>query len=107
MALKRAGQDGLAGEVLEPIDREMDIIENDSYHKLLLVFKGDFDEKSLLDKTSTPLDNATIGYGLGNWHYINGRTQRAESIFRDVYDSSNWAAFGYIAAEADLSRLFK
>lgn len=106
MALKRAGKDGLAGEVLEPIEHEMDIIENDSYHKLLLVFKGDFDEKSLLDESSTPLDNATIGYGLGNWHYVNGRTQHAESIFRDVYRGSNWAAFGYIAAEVDLARLF-
>lgn len=105
MALKRAGKDGLAGEVLQPIEREMDIIENDSYHKLLLVFKGDFDEKSLLDESSTPLDNATIGYGLGNWHYINGRTQHAESLFRDVYEGSNWAAFGYIAAEVDLARL--
>ena len=105
MALKRAGNDGLAGEVLEPIEGEMDIIENDSYHKLLLVFKGDFDEKSLMDGSSTPLDNATIGYGLGNWHYVNGRTQRAEEIFRDVYQGSNWAAFGYIAAEVDLARL--
>lgn len=106
MALKRAGNDGLAGEVLEPIEREMDIIENDSYHKLLLVFKGDFDEKSLMNDSSTPLGNATVGYGLGNWHYVNGRTQHAEEIFRDVYEGSNWAAFGYIAAEVDLKRLF-
>lgn len=105
MTLKRAGHDGLAGEMLEPISQNMDLLENESYLKLLLVFKGDFNEKSLLDNASTPLDNATIGYGLGNWHYVNGRTDRARSIFRDVYNSSNWAAFGYIAAEVDLARL--
>ena len=105
MTLKRAGHDGLAGEVLEPINQNMDLLENESYLKLLLVFKGDFDEKSLLDNASTPLDNATIGYGLGNWHYVNGRTDRAQTIFQDVYEGSNWAAFGYIAAEVDLARL--
>lgn len=104
MTLKRAGHDGLAGEVLTPIRQDMDLLENESYHRLLLVFKGDFDEKSLLDNASTPLDNATIGYGIGNWHYVNGRTERAEEIFRDVYRGSNWAAFGYIAAEVDLAR---
>ena len=105
MTLKRSGNDGLAGQVLEPVVQEMDLIENESYHKLLLVFKGNFDEKSLLDNAETPLDNATIGYGLGNWHYVNGRTGRAEEIFRDVYAGSSWAAFGYIAAEVDLAKL--
>lgn len=105
MTLKRAGNDGLAGEVLELIETEMDLIENVSYHKLLMVFKGVFDEKSLLDDATTPLDNATIGYGIGNWHYVNGREERAKEIFSDVYEGSNWAAFGYIAAETDLARI--
>jgi len=106
MTLKRAGKDGMAGEVLEPIRQDMDLLENESYLKLLLVFKGDFDEKSLLDNTATPLDNATVGYGIGNWHYVNGRNARAEEIFREVYQGTNWAAFGYIAAEVDLAKLF-
>lgn len=105
MTLKRAGNDGLAGEILEPIDQDMDLIENESYQKLLLVFKGSFDEKSLLDSARTSLENATIGYGLGNWHYVNGRTHRAEEVYHDVYQQGNWAAFGYIAAEVDLARL--
>lgn len=105
MTLKREGKDGMAGAVLEPIQENMDLIENESYHKLLLVFKGVFDEKSLMDDSATPLDNATLGYGLGNWHYVNGRTERAREIFREVYQGSSWAAFGYIAAETDLTRL--
>lgn len=107
MSLRRAGRDLEAGELLEPIEQEMDIIENDSYHKLLMVFKGDFEEKSLLNDSETPLDNAPIGYGLGNWHYINGREDRAEELFRQVYSGDQWNAFGYIAAETDLQRLFE
>ncbi len=104
MSLRRNGQDEFAGKIIEPIDKEMDIIENDSYHKLLLVFKGDFTEEMLLNQNSDELTNATIGYGLGNWHYINGRTERAKSIWRGVYDGGNWAAFGYIASEAELAK---
>lgn len=107
MSMRRAGKDLNAGNLLEPIKQDMDIIENESYHKLLLVFKGVFEEKSLLDDTETPLDNATIGYGLGNWHYINGREDRAEELFRKVYEGNQWNAFGYIAAETDLARLFE
>lgn len=106
MSLRRAGMDLQAGTVLEPIREQMDIIENQTYHKLLQVFKGNFEEKVLLDDIESSLDNATVGYGLGNWHYINGRPERAEQLFRDVYAGSSWAAFGYIAAETDLARLF-
>lgn len=105
MSMRRTGMDLQAGNTLEPIEEEMDIIENESYHKLLMVFKGVFEEKSLLNDTETPLDNATIGYGLGNWHFINGREERAKELFQKVYKSDQWNAFGYIAAETDLSRI--
>jgi tetratricopeptide (TPR) repeat protein len=105
MSMRRAGMDLQAGKVLEPITENMDIIENESYHKLLLVFKGDFEERSLLNDSETPLDNATIGYGLGNWHFINGRKERAQDLFQKVYDGEQWAAFGYIAAETDLDSI--
>lgn len=105
MSTRRAGMDLEAGNLLETIKQEMDIIENESYHKLLLVFKGVFEEKSLLNDTETLLNNATIGYGLGNWHYINGRETRAEELFRNVYEGDQWNAFGYIGAETDLNRL--
>ena len=106
MSMRRAGMDIPAGDVLEKITGQMNIIENESYHKLLMVFKGDFEERSLLDDSKTPLNNATIGYGLGNWHYINGREDRAQDLFQKVYNAEGWNAFGYIAAETDLERLF-
>lgn len=105
MSLKRAGLDGLAGEVLEPIEVNMDLIENESYHKLLLVFKGVFDERTLLEEQENELNIATVGYGLGNWHYVNGREDHARQLYRRVYEDGSWPAFGYIAAETDLARL--
>lgn len=103
MTLKRAGQDELAGKIIEPVHEDMDVIENDSYLKLLLVFKGDFNPDLLLDENSDALSNATVGYGIGNWHYINGRKARAQSIWQQVYDAGNWASFGFIASEVELA----
>lgn len=104
MALRRDGRDGLAGEVLDPINEEMNIIENGSYHKLLLVFNGSFDEKTLAQNGQSELEDATLGYGLGNWHYINGRTEKAFEIWQQVYDNGSWPAFGFIAAEMELAK---
>jgi tetratricopeptide (TPR) repeat protein len=103
MTLKRDGQDEFAGTIIEPIETEMDIIENDSYHKLLLVFKGEFNPELILDAETDPLNNATLGYGIGNWHFINGRVERANEIWTSVYEAGNWASFGYIASEAELA----
>ncbi len=103
MTLKRSGQDELAGKIIEPIHPDMDIIENDSYLKLLLVFKAEFDPEFILNEDSDALSSATTGYGIGNWHYINGRKERAMEIWRQVYEGSSWASFGYIASEAELA----
>lgn len=104
MSLRRDGQDEFAGKVIDPVRSEMNIIENDSYHKLLLVFKGEFDPNALLDTETDALSNATAGYGIGNWHYINGRKDRAMEIWQNVYDAGNWSAFGFIASEAELAK---
>lgn len=104
MAERRNGNDEIAGTLLESIHTAMDIIENEAYHQLLLVFKGLFDANRLMEATQDALQNATVGYGIGNWHYINGRTGRAIRIWEDILETGNWPAFGFIAAEAELVR---
>ncbi|HET8864898.1 MAG TPA: tetratricopeptide repeat protein [Gracilimonas sp.] len=104
MAMRKAGHDVEAGKVLEQVSPEMELIENTSYHELLMVFKGVFTENQILDNDNSELDNSTLGYGLGFWHDINGRDERANEIWQQVYDSNNWAAFGYIASEAELAK---
>lgn len=105
MALKRSGNDLKAGEIIEPVSAEIQLIENEAYLNLILVFKGVFDANRLMETSEDALENATLGYGIGNWHYINGREERAISIWENVYNTEQWAAFGYIASEAELARL--
>ena len=45
-----------------------------------------------------------FSYGVANWHYYNGRRERAEEMFRRILEGSGWAGFGYIAAEAEIAR---
>lgn len=106
MILRRLGRTGEAQELLGPIRTDMEVIENRAYHWLTLMYKGEISPESLMGlATDQDLDPATLGYGLGNWHLYNGRRTEAVSAFRQVLASGQWAAFGYIAAEADLKRL--
>jgi tetratricopeptide (TPR) repeat protein len=103
MSLRKLGRDDAAGRLLDQVSPDLTIIENDSYLNLLLVFKGEFDADHLLNGDGDQLTNATVGYGIGFWHDINGRHDRANQIWQDVYDAGNWTAFGYIASEVELA----
>lgn len=106
MTLRRLGQKEEASKVLQPITKEMNVLENHAYHKRLLMYKGELPVDSLLNATNaTDLDIATQGYGVGNWYLFNGQPQRAKEMFEKVLTGNYWAAFGYIAAEADLRRM--
>ncbi len=109
LSLLRAGQASDAQAVLQSISSEMDIIENDSYWKLLLVFKGELDPQTLQPgegvANDATIDLATIGYGLGVRDLIHGDKSAAEARFREIIADTNWAAFGHIAAEAELARM--
>lgn len=105
MTLRRLNRNEQAAQLLDPIHADLDIIENQSYHRLLLFYKGEISQDSLLNQSESALDNATVGYGVGNWYYYNGDRDEAERIFRQVVQGSQWAAFGYIAAEAELWRM--
>lgn len=104
MTLRRLGRAAEAEAVLAPISRDMDIIENDAYHRLLLLYKKELPPDSLAPSGTDALLDASVGYGLGNWHLYNGRRDEAMSVFRRVLAGGNWPAFGYIAAEAELAR---
>lgn len=105
MTLRRLGRDNEARAVLEPIKREMRILENAAYHRRLLMYKSELPLDSLLTAHEDAVQIATYGYGIGNWHLYNGRRAQAVESFRRILDQPNWAAFGYIAAEAELARM--
>ncbi|MGH7446528.1 MAG: hypothetical protein ACRELT_03145, partial [Longimicrobiales bacterium] len=83
---------------------DMRILENDAYHRRLLMYKGVLPLDSVMPPdTQDPVQLATYGYGIANWHLYNGNRYDAEVLFRRILDVPNWAAFGYIAAEAELA----
>ena len=108
MSLRRLGRDREAADVLVPITRQMNVIENDTYHRLLLMYKGVMPQDSVLVVApggEMSVTDATAAYGVGNWHLYNGRQAEAERIFRRIIAGGQWGAFGYITAEADLARM--
>ena len=104
MTLRRMGRDAEARKVLEPVTEKMDIIENKSYHRLMLLYKGVLKPEDLLGNAGEGVDVPTIGYGVANWHFYNGRKAEAIALWKKIVQGEQWGAFGYIAAEADLHR---
>jgi len=102
LALRRAGRSGDAAAVLAPVRADLDIIENRSYHRLLLVFKGALRSDSVM--LAEGLDGATTNYGLGAWQLAEGNEAQAQYFFRRAMSGGQWPSFGYLAAEADLAR---
>ncbi len=105
MALRRLGRDDEAAEVLERITADMDVIENTSYHQLLLMYKGEIDADELWNPEEDDPSGVATAYGVAAWHLYNGRAEQAEDMFRRILEGSGWAGFGYIAAEAEIARL--
>jgi hypothetical protein len=50
------------------------------------------------------LDFATAGYGIATWHLYNGREAEARALYERILQGGQWAAFGYLAAEAEVAR---
>jgi len=107
MALRRSGKHSEGKKLLTPFDSKFEVIENDDYLKLLRLYRGDLKADDLAetlgDKAAT-LGSASLGYGIGNWYYYIGETEKSFKIFERITAGDQWASFGYIAAETDLAR---
>ncbi len=107
MSLRRLGKEKEAQALLAQFRKDMNVIENQSYHQLMMLYKGELPVDSVL-APSAPIvgsGKAAVAYGVGNWHLYNGRQAEAESVFRRIIGSREWASFGYIAAESELARM--
>ncbi len=105
ISLMRLDREAEAAAVLAPIEPDMDILENGSYHRRLLMYKGELQPEAVLGTSGDDeLTVATQGFGVGNYLRERGDTAQAQQLFSQVVDGAYWAAFGYIAAEVELAR---
>jgi tetratricopeptide (TPR) repeat protein len=104
LSRKRSGDHPGAAAALRDIRLDMDIIENHSYHRLLLCFKGDLKPEEV-GQTGNPAGDTGIAYGLAVRKLLIGDTAAARADFDRIIATDNWPAFGYIAAEADRARM--
>ncbi len=88
--------------------RNMRIIENQPYHRLMLLYKGVLPPDSVLTASPTgelSVEDASAAYGVANWHWYNGRRAEAQALWTRIVAGGQWGAFGTIAAEVELSRI--
>lgn len=105
--MRRLGLDERADGLLATIHEGMDIIESTSYLDVLLLHAGERTPEDLLGPSGADatLASTTTAYGVGMWHWLSGREDEARRIWREALTNANqWAAFGYLAAEAEIAR---
>jgi hypothetical protein len=106
--LRRLNKEKKAASLLSIISPDMDIIENNDYLQILLLYNqrtSIADPIRYLRSEKQGLGLASFGYGLGNYLLLNGETEKANKVYRLITDSNQWSSFGYIAAEAELMRM--
>lgn len=103
MIKRRMGDEKGAAKVLDIITADMNVIENFSYHRLCLFYKGEMTVQELIGDNEDNPSGASAVYGLANWYYYTGEEEKATQHLEALLASSSWAAFGFIAAEADLA----
>jgi len=105
MIQNRMGRPDAAQNYLRNIKQGMNVIENDSYYKACLFYKGELELEDVYNPTAegTPT-NSALKYAVGNWYWYNGKPDQAKGIYNEILSGKDWASFGYIAAETDLAK---
>ncbi len=95
-----------AKHVLDEINKDMKILENHTYHKLDLFYKGELSEAEISEGIDLEDSaDAATAYGLANWYFYNGDEAKAKEMMQKMLKAKSWGSFGYIAAEADLAAM--
>lgn len=99
----RSGDAAGAAASLRDIRTGMDVMENHSYYRLLLCYRGDLKPDEIIEGPD-PYSNIGLAYGLAVRKLLQGDAAAAKADFERILATDNWIAFGYIAAEAELAR---
>jgi len=99
MINRRLGKIGEANTVVNKVHKDMDIIENMSYHQSCLFYKGELQESEM------KMDEVAL-YTLANWYvYDKNDTLKAIKYYENLLEKGNPYSFAYIAGESDWNRL--
>lgn len=104
--LRRLNSEKEAAELLQTISKDMKLIENEGYLTILLLYKGEQDAGVLYQQLmgdQNTLNNATLGFGLGNYYLLSGQTAKGKSVLNAVVLGNQWGSFAYMASEKTLS----
>ena len=119
-ALRRAGRDEEAFRLLESVTEGLSLTDpgpdeyqgsiikpdsNEHYYRTLLFYKGLLTEAEILDKEDLGGQWSTVAYGVAVYHLVEGETERAVTLLREISSEPHWARLGHVAAETDLIRL--
>jgi len=106
LTAKRTGDSAAVARLLAGVDADADLLENENYRRLLVYFRGDLPAHGLLPADSlSSLNDVTTAYGLAAWRMFGGNAGGAMPLFHRILAArSQWPAFGYIAAEAELAQ---
>jgi len=107
MTLRRSGKAKEAKRLLDSLPKDLDVIENEDYLKLIKLNRGEERPENLLSTIkgdANTLASASLGYGIGNYFLYNGDRDKAIAIFGKIVAGDQWSSFGYIAAEVELKK---
>jgi tetratricopeptide (TPR) repeat protein len=106
LTLRYQQKDKAAAKLLNTITPNMPLIENEDYYALLQLFQ----QKPLIKDPADMLEQkkelslVSYGYGLGEYCWLIGQKDFAKAVWQTLLQSSQWSAFGYLAATVALTR---
>ncbi|MBX3359501.1 MAG: hypothetical protein KF745_13860 [Phycisphaeraceae bacterium] len=102
--LRRTGHHDEAAALLEAVNPDLKVIENQTYFKLCLYYKGLIPESDLLPEAPGATLNGGAAYGIAAKRAEDGDAAGSQHLLRRITAETDWIGFGRIAAEADLAR---
>ena len=105
LSLLRMGEKVSAFSLLGTIDPNIEIIENDAYLRILLMHKSLTGKDEFPDSIPDSIVDPIELYGISNWYSLKNIPAEASKFRYKILSSTDWFNIGYIAAEADSSRL--
>ncbi len=105
LTLRQLGDHEGAQAVVEEVEPELELLENHAYQDLILHFRDLREREAILPEEGEGLGTVTILYGLGARQLLDGDEEGARRRFLEILSRlDQWAAFGYLAAEAEVAR---